>query len=297
MFERCVAGDELTAVAVLLGLCLVAGGGCSGKGDGDIRSKESRGTQLTQCLGDPPVCGDCWRAVCSFGDWDCTPTRAGAACAGPRGQCVASQCDGGGSCVAVYNPVTDTCNDGQACTYNDHCNGAGSCVGTPITCTGTLDCNSLSCNGTSTCTKTPLPLGTSCTDGNNCTFNDHCDGAGSCATSPISLCSTTTCGAGGCNAVIDLVDTIRVDATAKGLVTFKTALASHGACCASSSSCNPASLAFDASTPGGEAVLALVTAAKLGGQKINAIGKGTCTVYPGPSGTVSEDWTYGTLVP
>ena len=23
----------------------------------------------------------------------------------------------------------------------------------------------------------------------------------------------------------------------------------------------------------------------------------TCAVYPGPSGTVSEDWTYGTLVP
>jgi len=307
MFANCAADGELTFAAVtrvlpsrkssiLLSLCLAAVA-CSRTAETDLEAKQARGTEIASCAGSKPPCGQCSTAVCNAPDWSCEPKAGGTFCTGTHTQCTTNQCDGAGACAQVPLAAGTVCNDGDVCTYSDKCNGAGGCAGTPITCTGTVGCYSLFCNGTATCGQAPLQAGTLCTDSNNCTFNDRCDGNGTCNGTPISLCSTTTCGSGGCNAVVDLVDTIRVDATGKGLVTFKSALWSHGACCTNSASCNPASLAFDASTPGGEGVLALVTAAKLGGQKINAIGKGTCAVYPGPSGTVSEDWTYGTLVP
>ena len=40
---------------------------------------------------------------------------------------------------------------------------------------------SKSCNGTDTCTVTYPPLGTSCNDGELCTFDDACDGQGACS--------------------------------------------------------------------------------------------------------------------
>ena len=51
-------------------------------------------------------------------------------------------------------PGTETCNDGNACTYGDHCV-AGSCTGTSITCTSTT-CQTSVCNGTSSCQVTPV---------------------------------------------------------------------------------------------------------------------------------------------
>ena len=40
----------------------------------------------------------------------------------------------GGSCVPGNKPTSASCDDGNLCTINDHCNGAGLCIGTAIDC-------------------------------------------------------------------------------------------------------------------------------------------------------------------
>jgi hypothetical protein len=47
-----------------------------------------------------------------------------------------------------------TCDDGNACTYNDACSGS-TCTGTTVTCTSDY-CTTRTCNGGSTCTQTPI---------------------------------------------------------------------------------------------------------------------------------------------
>ena len=109
----------------------------------------------------------------------------------PLDQChVAGTCDPAtGQCS---NPPADfgtACNDNNACTTGDHCVG-GVCTGTPTICQPVDDpagCwNQPTCDpATGTCTQpTPKPKGTPCDDGNLCTVNDVCDGAGTCAGTP-----------------------------------------------------------------------------------------------------------------
>src|SRR5204862_61128 len=89
-----------------------------------------------------------------------------------------------------------SCDDGNACTYNDTCNGSGACVGTAITCTSDT-CNARSCNGTSSCTVTPN-TGAPCNDGNGCGYNDTCNGSGQGVGTAIT-CTSDTCNARSCN--------------------------------------------------------------------------------------------------
>src|SRR4051794_21400067 len=175
-------------------LCVIPADGCGRQRESELDSRRPRGTDLTICSGSKPICGACWVAACAGGAWDCVPSTGGA------------------------------CSDGDPCTFGDRCDGAGNCVGTPITCTGRDGCFSLFCDGNPTCGRRPVAPGTLCSDGNACSFNDRCDAAGTCAGTSITLCSTTVCGARACDAVTDFVDTIRVDATGKVLVTFKTPL-------------------------------------------------------------------------
>src|SRR5439155_544898 len=81
------------------------------------------------------------------------------------------------------------------CSFNDTCDGSGLCVGTALTCTSD-QCNTRTCNGTSSCTVTPL-TGTSCDDGDACSFNDTCDGSGQCVGTALTCtsdqCNTRTC--------------------------------------------------------------------------------------------------------
>jgi len=110
------------------------------------------------------------------------------------------------SCLVFPNPYV-ACDDGNPCTYDDFCDGSGTCVGTPITCTGTV-CQPQSCNGTSSCTISNAPAGTACNTGNICTYNDQCNGSGSCFGTPVTVttpsgtvepCSSTTCQSRQCN--------------------------------------------------------------------------------------------------
>ena len=80
-------------------------------------------------------------------------------------------------------PETENCEDGEPCTYDDHCSGVGTCLtGTPITCGDDPGICSArrSCNGTSECTVTYADDQTACeTDDLDCT-DDTCDGEGNC---------------------------------------------------------------------------------------------------------------------
>jgi hypothetical protein len=131
---------------------------------------------------------------------------AGVPCSTNPGQCrlgVTSCAAGVQTCVDGVNKVDGTaCNDGNACTFNDVC-AAGICGGTGYTCTPNQCEASASCNGSGGCVVVIKAEGSSCSDGNPCTFNDHCTN-GNCGGIPYS-CAPTSCqssavcdGFGGC---------------------------------------------------------------------------------------------------
>src|SRR5687768_2586684 len=93
-------------------------------------------------------------------------------------QCNTSVCDGRGGCTR--SPKTGVaCNDANLCTYGERCDGMGVCGGgTAVTCTSDA-CVQRTCNGTATCAVTPK-TGTTCEDGNPCTYKDACDSGGVC---------------------------------------------------------------------------------------------------------------------
>src|SRR5204862_495285 len=170
--------------------------------------------------GTPPTCNDsdpCTDDTCVPGT-GCTFTANTAPCddanactyddtCNGSGQCVgtaitctsdtcnARSCNGTSSCTVTPNTGA-SCDDGNACSYNDTCNGSGQCVGTAITCTSDT-CNARSCNGTSSCTVTPN-TGASCDDANTCTYNDTCNGSGQCVGTAIT-CTSDTCNTRTCN--------------------------------------------------------------------------------------------------
>jgi hypothetical protein len=123
----------------------------------------SESSWATTCDGDMPTCAQCTQAQCVSGVYKCT----------------------------TMSPSTTACDDGNPCTYNDHCNGSGTCIGgNTVSCVST-QCQNRSCNGTSSCTVTNLGSTTSCNDGNACTYNDHCDGAGNCISGGTVTCTAS----------------------------------------------------------------------------------------------------------
>lgn len=86
------------------------------------------------------------------------------------------------------------------------------------------------------------------------------------------------------------VTSVRVDADGKGMVFFSSALAGTPPGCVSSPYFN--ALAFDTSTSGGKAALALALAAKSSGSLITAYGTGNCGVY----GNFVESFDYGEML-
>jgi hypothetical protein len=71
------------------------------------------------------------------------------------------------------------CDDGDSCTLNDMVQG-GICTGEPMDCSPLEDsCNNSLCVA-GTCVLEPVPQGFLCDDGDVCTVDESCDGAGSC---------------------------------------------------------------------------------------------------------------------
>lgn len=75
-------------------------------------------------------------------------------------------------CEARQKANGTTCSDHNACTVNDKCE-SGLCVGNTLTC-NINSCSEGVCHKTKGCIFTPKLDGTSCDDGNPCTFNDQC---------------------------------------------------------------------------------------------------------------------------
>jgi hypothetical protein len=100
----------------------------------------------------------------------------------PNGCYGASGTFSNGACAYPPQTAGTACNDNNSCTTGDVCNGAGVCSGTPRVCdTPPGQCyeSSGSCSS-GTCQYPCKPAGTVCDDGNLCTEDDACDGAGHC---------------------------------------------------------------------------------------------------------------------
>ena len=157
----------------------------------------------------------------------CTQSEAcgaGPACAG--GQPVTcgappSACFGAGTCTdpdagCTWAPTPDAgCDDGDACTVQDRCAVDGGCAGAPRTCNAPGVCRvgpGTCVPGDGGCEYPPADAGVPCNDGNNCSYNDACNGSGTC-TGTLRTCTPAPCfdfsgtcfGDGGCN-FVPLVD-------------------------------------------------------------------------------------------
>src|SRR5690606_718165 len=110
-------------------------------------------------------CGDDGNAclgagVCSDqGRCEQPAAPAGTPCGAGVGECVASTCDGAGSCMTVYAGVEGTCGNSEspACRAQEHCDSGGACVpgealplgsecGSHATCSGDSAAPTCSCN-------------------------------------------------------------------------------------------------------------------------------------------------------
>ncbi|MBI5511277.1 MAG: hypothetical protein HY903_21155 [Deltaproteobacteria bacterium] len=134
------------------------------------------------------VADDCGIGQCECGD---------ATCSADGRRCSTVACDAcrftstGAACDGTTDPGVG-CDDSELCTHTDQCDADGKCAGTLITCTSYPGQCRLqqSCNGTSACTETYPGTDVDCDDLDGCTADDHCDGAGGCASgSPV----TGTC--------------------------------------------------------------------------------------------------------
>ncbi|MBI5478517.1 MAG: hypothetical protein HY906_06650 [Deltaproteobacteria bacterium] len=108
-------------------------------------------------------------------------------------QChVAGTCDPGtGVCSNPPENNGASCTDGNACTQTDTCQGGLCTGGKPVTCTALDQCHVAgTCDpGTGLCSNPPKGNGTSCNDGNACTFGETCQ-AGVCG-APTSVVTCT----------------------------------------------------------------------------------------------------------
>lgn len=139
------------------------------------------GTNPVQCNASPGQCYDAQGACdpstgsCSYTPLTGTACSDGSACTQSdvcqNGACVGSnpitcnnppgQCyeatgvcsDASGACSYSPRSSASTCDDGNACTYNDRCNGSGGCAGTAYSCGDGNACTSDSCNGSGGCSN------------------------------------------------------------------------------------------------------------------------------------------------
>ncbi len=160
------------------------------------------------------------------------PTAAGTACSDGNACNGDETCDGGGTCVAGVAPTVDdgnpctadscdpvlgvqhtplpagtSCADADLCNGNETCDGSGTCVaGTPSTIDDGNPCTADACDPITGVTHTPLPAGSSCSDGNACNGGETCDGSGTCqaGTAP-TVDDGNPCTIDSCDAVLGVV--------------------------------------------------------------------------------------------
>ncbi|MGH7893109.1 MAG: hypothetical protein ACREQL_00485 [Candidatus Binatia bacterium] len=98
--------------------------------------------------------------------------------------CTTDGCNPASGCTHVNN--NDPCNDNNACTTNDGCQGGSCAGGPPPNCNDSDVCTDDDCDPATGCTHTNNTV--PCSDNNECTTNDRCQG-GACAGGPPPVCS------------------------------------------------------------------------------------------------------------
>ncbi len=137
--------------------------------------------------------------LCTVGDicedGDCVPGTA-KDCSHLDGQCLVGTCDSStGDCETDPRPNGTTCDDGQACSTNDHCQD-GVCTGdSQLDCDDDNVCTTDTCDDTLGCVHAYNQA--PCDDGNACTENDTCE-QGFCSGDAVdcddgNVCTTDSC--------------------------------------------------------------------------------------------------------
>jgi hypothetical protein len=144
--------------------------------DGDYCNGVETCDPLDGCVaGTPPTCDD--GDVCN-GTETCDPTDGCVAgtpltCTSDN-PCMDATCDAGEGCV--YAPNTNTCNDGDPCTWQDTCD-EGTCRGIDYSCEPGECHIAATCDGLGGCEYLAMIDGTECTDdGNDCSWDRCVDG-------------------------------------------------------------------------------------------------------------------------
>jgi hypothetical protein len=127
------------------------------------------------------------------------------------GQCRSGSCnEGANACDTADKPDGTTCDaDGNGCTENDSCAGGICLIGNNVDCSDSSDtCNVGGCENLGgiyfACVQAPKPLNLPCDDGDYCTVDTVCDGAGSCSDGNPRDCDAelgTQCTTGFCDAL------------------------------------------------------------------------------------------------
>ena len=168
--------------------------------------------------GTPVICNDgssCTTDSCSNSLAMCVTTPVANSvgpCGGGLGACTPGNysCVGTGpspviTCVGAVQPVTEICFNG----IDDNCNGQVDEFCTGLPCNTTQDClNGLNLTQclTANCTLGQCLIinknsSVLCNDGKKCTVNDHCDGLGSCVSTPIVCNDQNPCTQDSCSEV------------------------------------------------------------------------------------------------
>ena len=152
------------------------------------------------CVAGPPLDGDsdgyvsdlCGGNDCNDGDGGVNPgVFEGPVGSGVCGDGIDNDCDG---LTDVADPqcsacVQDSdCDDGSVCTGIETCVAPNCVAGTPLDCDDSNVCTNDSCDPVSGC-RYGYNTGP-CDDGDFCTANDSCDGAGNCTVNTGSPCTT-----------------------------------------------------------------------------------------------------------
>ncbi len=157
--------DRFTVLGKLASVC----------GNGVVEANE-------ECDDGNLVDGDCCSSTCVL-------EPAGSPCDDGNPCTINETCDGAGTCGGATVLEGGPCDDGNLCTGADACNAFGTCIGVPIVlCNDGNPCTDDVCDpATGTC-QNPFNRAP-CDDGDLCTLNDICNGAGVCVGGPPPDCN------------------------------------------------------------------------------------------------------------
>jgi RHS repeat-associated protein len=238
---QCAAGTPVTCSALdqchVAGTCNPTTGACSNPLVADGTSC-SDGNSCTQA-------DSCQKGLCSGAPTVCAALDA----CHDAGTCDQST----GTCSNPTSVNGKACSDGNACTANDSCQ-AGTCTGgSPVATNDSNPCTADSCDPSGGVLHTPLPTGTSCSDGNACNGNETCDGLGQCAAGVSVTCVAAdqchvagTCDpvTGACSNVVAANGTTCSD----GNACTQADACQNGICAGTSTTCAPLDVCHDAGT-------------------------------------------------